>query len=127
MEQSEVKVELMETNKESENKSESKVLRNEKGQLLHGHPGSGRIKGIPNRFTQVKNDLLDVWKKGNGKQRFLELLTGSKADYKWAMERIIAILPKEALLEIDSKVPDIIVIKTESQVREITNDLTTGQ
>ena len=98
-----VNAEVVETKKEKA-KDRFVQLRDEKGRLLPGqpaHPLAGRIKGIPNKFTQIKIDLIDAFKKANGKQKFLDMLNSKDpADFKWAMERIIAILPREQILDI---------------------------
>ena len=57
--------------------------------------GPGRPKGVKNKFTLIRRDLLEVWEEENGKERFRELFNGSKKDFLKALEKIIAILPKE--------------------------------
>lgn len=101
-----ITAEVVETDKEAAKTSKTEVLRNEKGQLISGFPGAHRPKGALSKFTQMKNDLLEAWKSADGKKRFLEMLKSSDpSDFKWAVERIIAILPKEALLEIKDNGP----------------------
>ena len=69
--------------------------------------GPGRPKNCLNKVTRMKNDLFIAWKKGGGKQRFLELMQGSDADFKWCVERLIMILPKEKVLGDGNDMPRI--------------------
>lgn len=57
--------------------------------------GPGRPRGLKNKHTQIKDDMLAVWLEEQGKERFRELFKGSKADFLKALEKIIAIMPKE--------------------------------
>lgn len=57
--------------------------------------GPGRPKGSKNKFTRIKEELVEIWHAEKGKERFRELFHGSQADFLKALDRIIAILPKE--------------------------------
>lgn len=54
--------------------------------------GPGRPKGSKNKFTQVKEDLVDIWAEEQGKEHFRALF---KKDFVKAIDRIITVLPKE--------------------------------
>lgn len=64
--------------------------------------GPGRPKGLKNRFTLIKQDMLEVWEEEKGKERFRELFKGTQKDFIKALEKIVAILPKESQLDADS-------------------------
>ena len=76
--------------------------------LIEGGPG--RTPGSLNKYTQMKHDLVQAWKTSEGKKRFLEMLNSKdRADFKWAVERIISILPKETILDgSDAGMPTIV-------------------
>lgn len=63
--------------------------------------GPGRPKGMRNKFTQVKADILSTWKSEKGKEKFKALLNGSSSDYKKALDVIVAIMPKESVIDMD--------------------------
>lgn len=64
--------------------------------------GPGRPKGLKNRFTQIKQDMLEVWHEENGKERFRELFKGGQRSFIKALEKIVAILPKDSTLGLES-------------------------
>jgi len=106
-----VKAELVESDK----KSKSNLGK----YLITGGPG--RPKNALSKFTMMKKDLVDVWNKGKGKQRLLEMLKSRDiADYKWAVERIIQILPKETIIDIDATVgPKVVIVVQENKEKEV--------
>jgi len=110
----ELKPEIIETSKLNDSKGDlTKSFRDEKGRWLKGIPHGGRAVGSKNKFQQLKYDLLEAWKTAKGKQKFLEMLNSTdKADFKWAVERIVAILPKESLIDIDATVgePKVLIV-----------------
>jgi len=65
--------------------------------------GPGRPKGLKNKYTLIKKDLLDAWTECNGKERFKELLRGSRSDFVKALDKIIAILPKDLAEDLKSE------------------------
>lgn len=73
--------------------------RDAKGQFLPGIKPKGRPPGVINRFTALKQDLLECWKESGAKERFLSMLKGNKTDFKWATERILSILPRDAIMD----------------------------
>ena len=58
--------------------------------------GPGRPKGLKNKYTQIKEDILEVWDEENGKERFRELFKGSKGDFIKVLGMIVSLLPKES-------------------------------
>lgn len=82
--------------------------------------GPGRPKGMVNKFTALKHDLLDTWKR-YGKDFFVWIFkNGTKADKKWAAERIISILPREAVLDIDvTSGPKVVIVVKEREPDKI--------
>jgi len=112
------KAEIVETIKEKVGKGKGELVRGEKGRFIEGNMSGGRTKNALNKFTMMKKDLVEVWKKGKGKERFLELLQSrNPADYKWAVERIIAILPKEHLIDMEIGVnpPKVVIVREVKQ------------
>ena len=57
--------------------------------------GPGRPKGLKNKHTLIKQEMLEVWLEEQGKERFRELFKGTKTDFIKALEKIIAVMPKE--------------------------------
>ena len=108
----EITPEIVNSDKEMVTNGKTEVLRDEKGRFVQGHPQSGRPVGTLNRFSQMKNDLLEAWKTSKGKKRFLEMLNSQdKEDFKWAVERIINILPKEHLIDVeDNTGPKVVIV-----------------
>jgi hypothetical protein len=103
----EVKPELVEFDTKS---IKNAALHNEHGKFAVGNPGGPGRKGTLGKFTQMKLDLVKAWKTSEGKKRFLEMLNSKDpADFKWAVERIISILPKEQVIDTnDSGGPTVI-------------------
>ena len=52
----------------------------------------GRAKGSLNKFTQVKQDMVDIWAEENGKEKFRGMFQN---DLKRALKEITTILPKD--------------------------------
>ena len=58
--------------------------------------GPGRPKGLKNKFTQIKEEILEVWEEEDGKERLRELFKGNnKNDFIKILSLIISLLPKE--------------------------------
>ncbi len=61
--------------------------------------GPGRPPGLKNRYSLIKQDMLEVWQEEGGKERFRELFKGDMRDFLKALEKIVAIMPREVDLE----------------------------
>ena len=62
-----------------------------------------------NKFTLIKRDMLEVWEEENGKERFRELFKGSPKDFLRALEKIVSIMPRENMVDIDGEIAPVIV------------------
>lgn len=70
----------------------------------HGiNGGPGRPKGLANKFTMIKRDMLEVWQEEDGKERFRQLFKGSSKDFLKALEKIVTIMPKDSPADLESK------------------------
>ena len=69
--------------------------------------GPGRPKGSKNKFTLIKEQLVEVWEEEGGKERFRELFKGSQKDFIMALDKIITILPKEPMVKIEQINPEV--------------------
>lgn len=65
--------------------------------------GPGRPKGLKNKFTLIKQDMLEVWEEENGKERFRELFKGPQKDFLRALDKIVAILPRDSNLDMEKE------------------------
>ncbi len=80
---------------------------------------SGRPKGVPNKYSQIKKDLLEVWSQSNAKQVMLDSIVRKKRDMygkllldengkpilevdKDMIRIIVSILPKETKVSVDA-------------------------
>lgn len=71
-----------------------------------GLPGPGRPKGLVNRYTKIKNDLLEVWDEENGKEIVREMLRSkSFRERLFALKIIVDLLPKEILAQLQLERP----------------------
>jgi len=78
--------------------------------------GPGRPKGLKNKYTQIKEDILEVWDEENGKERFRELFKGNRADFIKALVIIASLLPKKAEIETNGqRCPKIIIIRADGK------------
>ena len=81
----------------SEKESGKKLRCNLGDYAIHGGPG--RKPGVPNKYTQIKNEMLQVWEEEMGKEKFRALFL---KHFAHALDRIISIMPKET--SVDAKV-----------------------
>lgn len=72
-----------------DNKSKYNPLAN-LGKYSNGGPG--RPPGAKNKFTLIKEQIAEVWAEKEGKKKFAKLFD---EDFVKALDRTIAILPKE--------------------------------
>lgn len=63
--------------------------------------GPGRPRGSLNKFTQIKNDMLEVWIEEDGKEKFRQLFKGTERDFLKALGAILALLPKEPTAKLE--------------------------
>lgn len=79
--------------------------------------GPGRPKGLKNKFTQIKEDILAVWEEEDGKERLRELFKGNnKNDFIKILTLIISLLPKEPEeVTKGQKCPEIIYIRSSAE------------
>lgn len=61
--------------------------------------GPGRPPGSKNKFTLIKEEMVDIWHESNGKEKLKEMFEASPDKFLKALDRIISILPKEALVD----------------------------
>lgn len=54
--------------------------------------GPGRPVGSKNKFTLIKEQMAEIWGEADGKKKFKELF---KDDFPRALDKLIAIMPKE--------------------------------
>ena len=69
-----------------------------KGRFIKGNSGNplGRPKGSPNKFSKIKQQLLEVWEKGTKKQKLLKYVTkDERTFYLFTKELILPLLQKE--------------------------------
>ncbi len=57
-----------------EDKKVEVVLRDENGRFIHGHPDGGRPPGAKNKFTRVKEALVDAFNEAGGAEAFKNTL-----------------------------------------------------
>lgn len=70
--------------------------RDEKGRFKEGNPGShGRPVGSKNKFTLLKEDIVDLWQEENGKEKLRAFFNHPKTFFK-VLDTMVAVLPKEA-------------------------------
>lgn len=78
----------------SKNKEEKKTKINPINRLgeyaIKGGPG--RPAGMKNKFTLLKEQMVDVWSEENGKEKFREFFG---KEFARALDKIIAIMPHE--------------------------------
>ncbi len=67
--------------------------------------GPGRPKGSKNKYTLIKEELAEVWQEEGGKERFRQLFNGNQTEFLKALDRIISILPKEPLVNLEQSGP----------------------
>lgn len=70
--------------------------------------GPGRPKGSKNKYTLLKEEILEVWEEERGKERFKALFTGSTRDFTKALEIILSLIPKEQPEEVSGPVKYIV-------------------
>jgi hypothetical protein len=63
--------------------------------------GPGRPKGLKNKFTRIKEDMLDVWHEEGGKEKFRTMF---RDKHEKAVDKIISILPRE--IEVDASLDE---------------------
>ena len=61
--------------------------------------GPGRKPGIPNKFTMIKQQMVEVWEEEIGKEKFRAMFLKK---FPHALDRIISIMPKET--SVDAKI-----------------------
>ncbi len=66
----------------------------------------GRPKGQPNKYSQIKNDLLDIWSQSKAKQVMLDSIVRKKRD---SYGKLILDERGKAILEVDREIVKIIV------------------
>ncbi len=60
--------------------------------------GPGRPKGLKNKFSQIKDDILEIWEQEDGKERLRELIqNANKNDFIKIFGLIVSLLPKDAV------------------------------
>lgn len=57
--------------------------------------GPGRPKGSLNKFSRLKEDILEVWEEEGGKEKFRSLFKGTSRDFIKALDIIIRLMPKD--------------------------------
>lgn len=83
--------------------------------------GKGRILGSKNKFTQIKQEIAEIWDDAGLKAELLaQLLKDKSYSRKFVKEVIIPILPKDAL--IDQSSTTIIQIFKNHDPNDRTND-----
>lgn len=92
-----------------ETKDDLKTPENNKPLPVTVVGGPGRPKGLKNKFTLIKQDMLEVWEEEGGKERFRELFRGSTKDFITALEKIVLILPKEKAEDYEQRSGNIVV------------------
>lgn len=104
-----MEAEIVETNKLLEKTGETEVVvRNEQGKFIPGHPPTGgRPVGSKNKFTLVKEALVDAFLDGEGPEAFkntliYEDLAGADGKKKKlinleALRSVLRVLPREDL------------------------------
>ena len=86
------------------------------GKFANGNQiGQGRPKGSKNKFTLIKEQMVEVWEEEGGKERFRELFRGSKKEFLQALDRIIAILPKESMPDPKADETKMVIILPETR------------
>jgi hypothetical protein len=55
---------------------------------------NGRPEGSKDKFTCLKDWILEVAKENNAKEKLTELINGSKHDKRWFFEQWIKLFPK---------------------------------
>jgi hypothetical protein len=75
----------------------------------------GRKKGEPNKFTCLKDWILEAATKTEAKKRLMDLSKGTKHDQKWFFELWAKLQPKEIKGDVDATVKIIMekIITTE--------------
>lgn len=96
----------------------------DQGKFAEGNNLSkGRPKGSKNRFTQIKEDIIEVWHEEEGKERFRGLFKGSNKDYLKALDVIVSLLPKQDLKDLGMSETKLIIYRPgeseESESQEI--------
>ncbi len=80
--------------------------------------GPGRPKGLKNRYSLIKNEILDVWEEEKGKEKFRQLLNSGTRDYIKALHIIVALLPKEPTMFVEKEVQKFLVTWSDGQVTQ---------
>lgn len=77
---------------------------------------NGRPTGSLNKYTLLKQKILDVFDEVKGKEKLKEM-TGSKMGFKQFMSYVVALLPKD--LNVDTDLDMKAVIETAGKQKEI--------
>lgn len=73
------------------------IGRNAEGKFIEGNSGGpGRPQGMKNRFSIIKDDMLQIWVEENGKEKFRKLFVDEKTFPK-ALEKILSLCPREMM------------------------------
>ncbi len=71
--------------------------RDSKGQFAIGNPGGpGRPKGAINKYSRIRQDILDIWDEENGKERFRFFFTRAE-NFERALAIVLSLCPKKWL------------------------------
>jgi len=61
----------------------------------------GRKKGSSNKFTDIKQDIFDVWSDIDGYDKLVEYATASKQNFFKFVQLMASLLPKEIRQDIE--------------------------
>ncbi len=78
------------------------------GNFRKGNPGGGRPKGSKNRFTKVKEAIVEIFDNIDAKDKIVTHLTKEDCDtkeiLKFVREIVIPVLPKDPIVKVETKV-----------------------
>lgn len=86
--------------------AKSGEFRDEKGRFTPGNPG--KPKGVKNRFTRIKEHILDAYDHQRGDEKLKE------ADFKYLMALVMGCMPKDDGGDSESN-PDTLPFRVEAE------------
>ena len=87
-------------------------FRDEAGRFAKGNPG--KPVGLKNKFTRIKEEILDLWYDGKMKESILKLMQENPKEAKAILQVVASLMPKEDRLEVTTQEPLTIRIENES-------------
>jgi hypothetical protein len=76
-----------------------------------GDPRAGRPKGCPNKFTNLKESVLEVYQRMGGTQALFDWASKSDRNRHDFFAWMLSMLPKDQVLKIEEMIPKKVVIR----------------